>query len=349
MRLKELMDDPIRRKDCYKIAAEEFDTSVDAMKKTALRAGLTSSAHSLHYILSAKNEEGLLALCVKYARHGEPLSIPDLVDLVSKFKGCSKDECVSRHFVSDFVERHKEVLCSKQGKPTSPKRSSKVMDKETEHFIKKFSKHYMTNRVNEQNLFVCDETIIGDPVVKDLRVGERRKSGGGNTNMFQNRGKALGCFLPITKCDGTTPFRVFVSKEKKSKRTAVSEAPTDFDIKVKGGPELQRLYTSNESGYITIPLFKCILDHFSKWWKQQNPGLFCYLVCDRLPVHVNDDVKKFAKARGIIIMAIMPGSSHWFQVHDQQPFGTLKKKKWEFKKVGFRGFPPLHLRSVNPS
>ncbi len=50
MRLKELMDDPIRRKDCYKIAAEEFDTSVDAMKKTALRAGLTSSAHSLHYI-----------------------------------------------------------------------------------------------------------------------------------------------------------------------------------------------------------------------------------------------------------------------------------------------------------
>ena len=206
MRLRELMDDPIRRKDCYKIAAEEFHTSVDAMKKTALRAGLTSSAHSLHYMLSAKNEEGLLALCVKYARQGEPLSIPDLVDLVRKFKGCSKDECVSRHFVSDFVERHKEVLCSKQVKPTSPKRSSKVMDKETEHFIRKFSKHYMTHRVNKQNLFVCDETIIGDPVTKDLRVGERRKSGGGNNNMFQNRGKALGCFLPITKCDGTTPF-----------------------------------------------------------------------------------------------------------------------------------------------
>jgi len=89
------------------------------------------------------------------------------------------------------------------------------MDRETEDFIAKFSKHYMRNAVNKRNLFVCDETIIGDPVTKDLCDSERRKSGGGNPNMFQNRGKALGCFLPFSKCDGSTPFRVLVSKEKK--------------------------------------------------------------------------------------------------------------------------------------
>ena len=33
IRLKELMNDLIRRKDCYKIAVEEFHTSVDVMEK----------------------------------------------------------------------------------------------------------------------------------------------------------------------------------------------------------------------------------------------------------------------------------------------------------------------------
>jgi len=63
-------------------------------------------------------------------------------------------------------------------------------------------------------------------------------------------------------------------------------------------------------------------------------------VCDRLPVHVNDDVKEFARARGIIIVAIMPGSSHWFQVQDQQPFGTLKRKM-EIQKSRFSVLPSL--------
>jgi len=38
------------------------------------------------------------------------------VELVNRFKGYSKDESFSRHFVTDFIESHKEVLCSKPGK-----------------------------------------------------------------------------------------------------------------------------------------------------------------------------------------------------------------------------------------
>ena len=45
-------------------------------------------------------------------------------------------------------------------------------------------------------------------------------------------------------------------------------------------------------------------------------------------------LKKKAKSKGIRMFNIMPGSSHWFQVHDQKPFGMLKKrikeKKFEF-------------------
>ena len=35
--------------------------------------------------------------------------------------------------------------------------------------------------------------------------------------------------------------------------------------------------------------------------------------------------------RCIHILSIIPGSSHWFQVHDQQPFAILKKTMEEKK------------------
>ena len=34
--------------------------------------------------------------------------------------------------------------------------------------------------------------MVGDPDVRQVRAGERRKSGGGNTNLFEKRRKVLG-------------------------------------------------------------------------------------------------------------------------------------------------------------
>ncbi len=338
--LKELMSDPITRNEAYNIAAEIFHTSVAAMKMTASRGGLRVNDHSLQYALSIKDEEGLAAVCRKHARRGTPLSIPEIVELVSRYKGFPDDKRVSRHFVYDFLERHKKELFSNTPKITSPSRSSDVMDKVTEEFIATLSPLFERKTINEKNLFVCDETMIGDPESKQVRVGERRESGGGNINLFEKRGKVLGCFLPFSKCDGTTPFRVFVSKGESQTESTDSEAQSKPVVKVTGTPELQRLYATSESGYITIPLFKCILDHLSKWWNQCNPSLTCFIICDRLPVHVNKDVQAFAMERNIKIFPIMPGSSHWFQVHDQLPFGDLKKKLLS-KKSRFSGLPSI--------
>ena len=69
--------------------------------------------------------------------------------------------------------------------------------------------------------------------------------------MFEKREKVLVCFLPFSRCDGSMPFiRVFVSKEKVKDETAISEAQSGPVVKVKDIPELQRLYTSTESGYL---------------------------------------------------------------------------------------------------
>ena len=63
----------------------------------------------------------------------------------------------------------------------------------------------------------------------------------------------------------------------------------------------------------------------------------CYLVCDRLPV----DVKDFTRERGIEIIPIMSGSSHWFQIHDQFPFEDFKALL-----KSFQGFPSLLLTNL---
>ena len=97
-------------------------------------------------------------------------------------------------------------------------------------------------------------------------------------------------------------------------------------MKVEQTPTLYKLLLSSKSGYVTIPLFKRIMEHFTKWWNESFPGLDCFLVCDNLPVHVNSSITKFTDSKGVHIKTIMPGSSHWFQVHDQHPFGILKNK-----------------------
>ena len=62
-----------------------------------------------------------------------------------------------------------------------------------------------------------------------------------------------------------------------------------------------------------------------------NPGLHCFLICDNLSIHRNDTIVKTAMLSGIHMIYIMPGSSHWFQVHDQKPFGILKKKMTDIR------------------
>jgi len=73
------------------------------------------------------------------------------------------------------------------------------------------------------------------------------------------------------------------------------------------------------------------MDEFTKWWTTTRPGLHCFLICDNLSVHKDYDIVQNARCNGIHFLNIMPGSSHWFQVHDQQPFGQLKKNMRDLK------------------
>ena len=71
------------------------------------------------------------------------------------------------------------------------------------------------------------------------------------------------------------------------------------------------------------------MEEFTKWWTTTRPGLHCFMVSDNLRIHTNDAIVRNALTQGIHMFNIMPGSSHWFHVHDQ---GTLRKSEKKKKK-----------------
>ena len=181
-------------------------------------------------------------------------------------------------------------------------------------------------RFNSRNVVIFDETVIGDSVTVPLVIGERRKSGGDSNNFVHTRQARLGCFIPFWMLDGTTPFRVFIFRHED-----VQKDETPFRVLApkqekgyRGDP--YRLYLANETGCLSKAVFHYIIVMFAKWWRSTQGVVDCFLISDILHIPTNKEVKAFAKSMGIHIKNIMPGTSHWFQVHDQQPFGALKKK-----------------------
>ena len=167
-RLKYYLSNPRTRDEAYVLTARDFNISVGAVKMTASRGGVASRSHSKRYLLSVKDEEAFVDICLKYARRGVPLTLPDFLEMTRRFKGYAKNRQFSRHFAYDFIKRHKETLCFRTEKVTSPARSSDTMDQETEKFITEVEPLVDRNSINKNNLFVFDETYIGDPVVNNI-------------------------------------------------------------------------------------------------------------------------------------------------------------------------------------
>jgi len=293
--------------------------------------GLTKLDNHLHCAFSKREEKAMAKFCLIKARMGSPMTIPDFIEFASFLAGKDPSRPFSRKFVTGFVKRNRDVIAIRHAKITSPTRRRKMMKVDTETFIEMFNRNREKNLMNVNNIVVFDETIISEPPSLPLVLCERRKSGGGNANVYRVQGKALGCYIPFSLANGTTPFRVFIFRTGRRRRGVFlphSQVPRK-EYGQSGHPH--RLILQSRTGYLTIGLFKRIMQEFINWWKIVNPGLECFLICDNLRVHCSDSIVKAAKAQGIHLINIMSGSSHWFQVHDDLPFATLKKKMKSLK------------------
>ena len=324
--LKKYLSRASTRPVAYQRVAEEYGYSEGYIKKTASEMGLVSLKHSVRFTFSEEEEQALVCACIIYSRQGTPLTIDSFIQLASFFANKDEKHPFSRHFCYSFLERHSAEICLKSGKLTSPTRCSKVMREKTLEFIARFEKKMAKYDISLNNIVVFDETVIGDAAFLPKVITERRKSGGGNGNVVISRMRALGSYLPFSMPDGSTPFRVFIINEKTCRDLMIPENPI-LPTAEKGLRETPyRLFLSSETGYISTELFIIIMDAFTYWWTTVHEDVHCLLISDNLAIHKNKAIVKKAKSHGIHMINIMPGSSHWFQVHDQIPFAELKKK-----------------------
>ena len=205
------------------------------------------------------------------------------------------------------------------------------MLQKTLDFIASMDEIMATHVINKNNIVVFDETIIKDGGTLPIVIGERKESGGGTVNVIDIKAYPLGCYIPFSMPDGSTPFRVFIFRTGPNVR-GKAFVPAFKPKEERGLREHPvRLFLQSEKGYLTIELFRYIMEEFTKWWTTTRPGLDCFLICDNLSSHKDKDVISIARRNGIHFINIMPGSSNWFQVHDQEPFGLLKKSISEEK------------------
>ena len=315
------------RRHLYSRLSQVTGYSEGNLRVMASRAHLTSRTHSLMCAFSEEEEEALLNVCIFFSRRGEAFTIPNFLTIASYFnKRFASSEFLTRSFARRFCGRHSDLIFCKKGKITSPIRKVKTMLQDTKEFIDLLNTDMISHKINEKNLFVFDETIIGDKISLPVVIGERRKSGGGNINVFLECRKALCCYIPFSMPDGSTPFRVYVfrtGKLKKGQEILEVDVP-DEEIEFRSVP--RRVYLASETGYLTTALFQRVMECFTSWWRSHHPTLECFLISDNLRIHRNKEIVDTAESNGIHMYNIMPGSSHWFQVHDQKPFGSLKKK-----------------------
>ena len=320
------------RDNLYKYLSAKYGIKVSSIRAAASRAGLTNKATSLKIIFSKEEEEALTEVCIRQARQYRPFTIPEFSRVARKFAGTlRKPHFFTRRFVRSFLLRHRDVLCAKRGKLTSPTRSSKSTLGRTEEFIESLNRDVERHRINSGNIVVFDETIIGDSLTVPVVIGERRKSGGSNINYARTRQARLCSYIPFSMPDGTTPFRVYIFKSEDLGKKSVNFRVLKPAMKHGFTNDVFRLYLSSDTGYLNKTLFEYIMIKFAIWWKSFHGHVDCFMICDNLPVHKNKDIVAFAESMGIHMYNIMPGTSHWFQVHDQQPFGELKKKMSEEK------------------
>ena len=120
------------------------------------------------------------------------------------------------------------------------------------------------NTMNKRNIFVFDETVVGDGGSLPIVIGEKRNSGGGNLNALRIREKALGCYIPFSMPDGSTPFRVFIFKSgsKKEGKILPQAVVPIWERRLQTRPH--RLFLQSEKGFLTLHLFKINMEEFNK-------------------------------------------------------------------------------------
>ena len=320
-RVLQLSEDFALRHRAFQLVSNEFNLNEHNFRKWFSLHKSDYPGFNPAMKFGPKTESILVAICLQFSAIRRPLDDNGLSEMI---KMLTKEK-VSKKWIKDFINRHSSLLVRKRGKLFSPKREKPNLLEETDTFISEWGSLIDSGLVNENNLFVCDETRVGMPTTDKNVIGY---SGLESQHVEEWRGEAFCTFLPFSRANGTTPFRAYIFKNRVCTdddcEAELALPNLSQTLKRKLGIEME-FFHQTQTGYIDKEAYKKIIIEFCGWWNTIHPGLYCFVLADQLPVHRDPDILKLALERNVFLWSIMSGTSHWFQVHDQFPFGLLKK------------------------
>ena len=163
LRIEELLADPATRKTAFKTVELESEICAETLRRAYNRkfGKLETNLKFTH------DEEALLcAACCTMSRTKDPLNIQKLQDLA---KIVFKVD-VGKTWAAGFLERHKGVLAHHDARILSPKRSVNNLLDQIEVFISQWSLLLEKHFIDDDNLFVFDETRIGMPEKRGMVI-----------------------------------------------------------------------------------------------------------------------------------------------------------------------------------
>jgi hypothetical protein len=212
------------------------------------------------------------------------------------------------------------------------------------HFCEEFSNLLETSGVSDINLHNVDEIRLsmdrGRSLHADVIAGHDRTTanvalGVDSTTLtalpvVSARGECLCVYLILRKPGDT---RSAPSSSEEEPHSEADEVEVNVVLDVPQSGRLLRsdkrswsyFYLVTSTGMIDSDTFRVIMLHWAGLWSTRYPGLYAYVVMDRLPAHLNPSTVMELARRRVFSYFFNGQASHYIQPLDGQVFARLKQ------------------------
>lgn len=330
-----LLKDPATRTTAFQVVSRESGIEENTLRVSYFRE---FGAQNGHKALTEDEELTIVCVIETLTQHKDPPSRERICAIAKDLY--HRD--FSMKWCCNFLKRHSKMLSTLRPKVLSPIRARDDLVERTRSFITQWSILIEKKVLREDNLFVFDETRVGRPEGGKKLVHGLLSS---SPHKETTRGEVFATYIPFSRPTGETPFRVYIFKNGGNESGPVSKVALGRKESLRDMTCTKRVYLSTDTGYLTKEAFQYVMEEFERWWVSISGGKDCYLLSDNLGAHQNSEVVQSMTRRRIFLWNIMPGTSYWFQVHDNTPFGSLKKGlQNQIDSIAIRGSDSPHIR-----
>ncbi|XP_017301521.2 uncharacterized protein LOC108252967 [Diaphorina citri] len=300
-------------------------------------------------ILRPEEENILVQWIFRLGKAGFPVSKPQLIEsvteLLKKLKRPNpfKDGIPGRHWYEGFMNRHKDISCRVAQNLT--KSRADVTEVAIREWFKRVERYVEEESIQEvledpTRVFNCDETAFFlAPKENKVLVPKNMKK---VYSKIANDEKDNLTVLLTLRADGVIASPLVIYPYKRMPTNITSKYPRGCGW---------GLGQSDSGWMLSETFFEYVTNVLHPWLKANNIKMPIILYLDGHSSHLSLPVIEFCKEVGIILIALLPNSTHLLQPLDVGLFKSLKDswkqcvRTWRIKndtrRLGREDFAPL--------